>query len=108
MQVTVSFALSHSSLSCFEQLKTFKPDVMDDEDQRPDLRPVVSEWLMLWKNQANKCASKTEFVYKNALRSLKDHSEPVYSAKDFIRIKYFGEWTLPCSTSDRIIHSIRF
>lgn len=60
-------------------------------DQRQDLRPLIAQWLTLWKNQANKCGSKMEFVYRNAFKSLKTHTEPVYLAKDCLRIKYFGE-----------------
>lgn len=59
-------------------------------DQRQDLRPVIAEWLTLWKNQANRYGSKMEFVYRNAFKSLKSHADPVYSAKDCINIKYFG------------------
>lgn len=59
-------------------------------DQRPDLRPFISQKLTLWKNQANKYGSKMEYVYRNAIKSLNSHNEPIYSAKECIRIKYFG------------------
>ena len=61
---------------------------MDDD---VDLRPLLLEWLTLWRNQAAKYGSKMEFVYRNALKSLKTHPDAVYSARDCKRIKYFGQ-----------------
>lgn len=58
--------------------------------EKEDIKPLLKEWLTLWKNNAGKTGSKMEFVYKNALKSLKDYKEPVHSAKDCLKIKYFG------------------
>ena len=66
--------------------------------EEQSIKPLLKEWLTLWKNTASRTGSKMEFVYKNALKSLTSYSEPIYSEKDCIKIKYFGKDSLNGST----------
>ena len=55
-----------------------------------DLRPLLIDWLTQWKNAASRTGSRMEFVYKNALKSLRAYDQPVKTAKECRQIKYFG------------------
>lgn len=58
--------------------------------QTEDIKPLLIQWLTLWKNLASKTGSRMEYVYNNALKSLRSYEEPVTCAKDCQKIKYFG------------------
>lgn len=55
-----------------------------------DIKPIVVNWLTQWKNAASKTGSRMEYVYNNALKSLRAHDQPVTNIHDCRKIKYFG------------------
>lgn len=63
------------------------------EEDRPlvNLKPLILEWLTKWKNDVSRFGSKMEFVYKNAMRSLKETTDPVFTIQDVRKIKFFGD-----------------
>lgn len=66
---------------------------MSEADEQPlqSLKPLILEWLTKWKNDCSRFGSKMEFVYKNAIRSLKDYNDPVFTLHDVRKLKYFGD-----------------
>lgn len=57
---------------------------------KEDIKPHLIQWLTQWKNAASKSGSKMEYVYNNALKSLKAHDQKITTAKECRSIKYFG------------------
>jgi len=60
-------------------------------EERIDIKPHLKNWLKEWTEQAKASHSKMKFVYANALKSLASHTGPIYTHKECIKIKYFGE-----------------
>ena len=55
------------------------------------MNKLVLEWLQEWKNDCGKIGSKMEFVFLRAIKSLRDHKEPVYNVEELRKLKFFGE-----------------
>lgn len=65
---------------------------MTDNTLEP-INKQVLERLTEWKNSCSKIGSKMEYVYLRAIKSLREHKEPIYDAKDLKSLKYFGMFT---------------
>lgn len=59
-------------------------------DGKEDIKPMLVTWLTQWKNAASKTGSKMEYVYNNALKSLRVYDQTVHTTEDCRKIKYFG------------------
>lgn len=79
--------MSHRPLT--QVLFAVLPDM--DASSLPDVRSFIIQWLTKWHGQASRTGSKMEFVYKNALNSIKAHDGPIKTAEDCSKIKYFGK-----------------
>lgn len=62
-----------------------------NEVDLPDLRSTIIAWLTKWTGQASRSGSKMEFVYKNALNSIKLHDEVIRTVEQCSKLKYFGK-----------------
>lgn len=55
------------------------------------LNELIKSFLVELKNDAHRKASKMEFVYANALKSLRAHTDKLMRIDDFKKLKYFGD-----------------
>ncbi|XP_074596732.1 mus81 structure-specific endonuclease subunit [Brevipalpus obovatus] len=63
---------------------------MSDVPKEP-VNKLVLNWMQEWKNDCGRVGSKMEFVFLRAIKSLRDHKEPVYSAEELRKLKFFGD-----------------
>lgn len=61
--------------------------------ERDGLNVMIKNFLVELKNDAHRKGSKMEFVYSNALKSLKAHQEKIRSVQECIKLKYIGDKT---------------
>lgn len=61
-----------------------------DPSSLPEIRHLVIQWLTRWHGVAHRTGSRMEFVYKNALTTIKAHDGPVRTVEDCAKIKFFG------------------
>ena len=61
--------------------------------EKDGLNELIKSFLVELKNDAHRKASKIEFVYANALKSLRLHKERIGRIPDCRKLKYFGDKT---------------
>lgn len=57
------------------------------------LNVLIKNFLVELKNDAHRKGSKMEFVYSNALKSLRAHQEKIRTVQECIKLKYIGDKT---------------
>lgn len=57
------------------------------------LNTLIKNFLVELKNDAHRKGSKMEFVYSNALKSLRAHPEKIRTVQECIKLKYIGDKT---------------
>lgn len=61
--------------------------------ERDGLNVLIKNFLVELKNDAHRKGSKMEFVYSNALKSLRAHPDKICSVQECIKLKYIGDKT---------------
>jgi crossover junction endonuclease MUS81 len=69
---------------------------MDFDYEKEGLNPLIERFLLELKMAANRKSSKMEFVFGQALKSLRAHGAAVFTLSELRKVKFFGEKT--CKT----------